>query len=305
MDRRLAALALAVVTLAACQEKESTTLNAGADSTAAPAAQRRSLDGLGLSTPESAMHYAVDDVYFVSNIGGSPDARDGNGFISRIRPNGTVDSLRWIAGGRDGVRLNAPKGMAVGGSRLYVADLDTIRIFDLTTGAPDGAWGVPGALYLNDVAVADDGTVYATDSGTGDHPEAGAVYHFDASGRPTAIARGAELGRPNGIVVEGQTLLVASMAGDEVYQLETDGTRTAFAKLPAGTLDGLLLLPDGSLLVTSWDAQAVFRVEQAGGQATMIADGLESPADIGYDGTRKVILVPQLMKDRLALVPLP
>jgi hypothetical protein len=40
-------------------------------------------------------------VYFVSNWGaGSAGALDNNGFISRMRPDGTVDRPRWVAAAR-------------------------------------------------------------------------------------------------------------------------------------------------------------------------------------------------------------
>ena len=49
-------------------------------------------------------------MYFVANINGNSLAKDGNGFISRLTRDGKVESLKFIAGGRGGVTLNAPKG---------------------------------------------------------------------------------------------------------------------------------------------------------------------------------------------------
>ncbi|MGH7718701.1 MAG: hypothetical protein ACREON_07655, partial [Gemmatimonadaceae bacterium] len=83
----------------------------------------------GFSTPESVLYDAEADAYFVSNINGSPGERDNNGFISRVRADGTVDSMRFIAGGRGGVTLNAPKGMALVGDTLWVTDIDAVRAF--------------------------------------------------------------------------------------------------------------------------------------------------------------------------------
>src|SRR2546426_6734142 len=40
----------------------------------------------GFLTPESVLHDTVQDIYFVSNINGSPTAKDNNGFISRVKP---------------------------------------------------------------------------------------------------------------------------------------------------------------------------------------------------------------------------
>jgi len=83
-----------------------------------------------LAAPEAARFDPELGVYFVSNINGSPLGKDGNGFISRLTRDGKVDSLKFIAGGRGGAVLNAPKGMAINGDTLWVADIDAVRAFD-------------------------------------------------------------------------------------------------------------------------------------------------------------------------------
>src|SRR2546428_4593968 len=75
----------------------------------------------GFLTPESVLHDSVQDIYFVSNINGSPTAKDNNGFISRVKPDGAVENLKFIEGGRSGITLNAPKGLALAGDTLWVA----------------------------------------------------------------------------------------------------------------------------------------------------------------------------------------
>ena len=122
----------------------------------------------GLSTPESALHDSASDLYLVSNIHGSPFGDDGQaGYISRIRPDGTVENLRWIDGATEGVELNAPKGLGVLEDTLYVADVTAVRKFDRNTGAPKGSVPIDGATFLNDIAVGSDGLVYVSDTGLG------------------------------------------------------------------------------------------------------------------------------------------
>src|SRR3989441_12055605 len=87
----------------------------------------------GFLTPESVLYDSAQDVYFVSNINGSPTAKDNNGFISRVRPDGAVENLKFIEGGHNGVTLHAPKGMALRGDTLWVADIDVVRAFDART----------------------------------------------------------------------------------------------------------------------------------------------------------------------------
>ena len=144
---------------------------------------------VGLQTPESVLHDPVADVYIVSNINGSPTDKDNNGFLSRITPDGEVAELKWVEGGRDGVTLHAPKGSAIKGDTLFVADIDTVRMFHRETGAMLGARGVPNATFLNDMTVGPDGTVYVTDMGVragaqGFEPSGtAAVYRFGPDGQ--------------------------------------------------------------------------------------------------------------------------
>src|SRR5512145_1137124 len=116
----------------------------------------------GFRTPESALHDAAQDIYLVSNINGRANARDNNGFISRVKPDGAVENLRFIEGGRNGATLNAPKGLALVGDTLWVADIDMVRAFDARTGAPLDSVDLAAhdAVFLNDVAVAVTGALY-------------------------------------------------------------------------------------------------------------------------------------------------
>jgi len=120
---------------------------------------------VGFMTPESVQYEPTGDVYLVSNINGGPLDKDDNGFISKLSPEGKVLELKWIDGGSKDVDLNAPKGFGISAGKLFVADIDVIRTFDLATGKPLAQIKVPGASFLNDVTVAADGTVYVSDTG--------------------------------------------------------------------------------------------------------------------------------------------
>src|SRR6187431_2519192 len=126
---------------------------------AAPEAEKAApaaivIKDIGLATPESIQHEPQSDTYLVSNINGDPLAKDDNGFIAKLSPDGTVIALKWIDGASPDVELNAPKGIGFSAGKLFVADIDVIRTFDLATGKPLAQIKVPGAAFLNDVAVA-------------------------------------------------------------------------------------------------------------------------------------------------------
>src|SRR3970282_2965143 len=86
------------------------------------------VQGVAFHTPESSLYDAAEDVYLVANINGSPTAADGNGFISRIGPDGQVLALKWIAGTVSGVTLHAPKGMAIVGDTFYVTAITAVAM---------------------------------------------------------------------------------------------------------------------------------------------------------------------------------
>ena len=72
---------------------------------------------VGFATPESVLHDTVADVYLVSNISGAPVAKDDDGFISRLSPEGQVEQLKWIDGTAANVTTKPPsslKAMPVG-----------------------------------------------------------------------------------------------------------------------------------------------------------------------------------------------
>lgn len=259
------------------------------------------------ATPESVFWDEQADMYYVSNINGAPTEKDGNGFITRVRPDGTIDAPRWIDGASDGVTLHAPKGMAARGDTLWVTDIDSVRAFHRTTGAPIGARGVEGATFLNDLATAADGALYVTDMGVDASFQpngTAAIYRVDAQG-VTAIARGDSLESPNGIVVVNDAIVMVPFGGAAVMRVSLDGgVPDTLVVLPAGQLDGVIHTRDGELLVSSWESNSVYRID-ANGSVSVFAANLESPADIGYDARRNRVLVPLFNLDRVEVRTIP
>lgn len=285
---------VSVVAAAACVEQEPAEEEMDVDTTVISVANE------GFDTPESVLHDPEADVYLVSNISGAPTAVDGNGYISRVAPNGEVVELRWIDGQMDAVTLNAPKGMAIRGDTLYVTDITAVRAFHRTTGAPLGSWAVEGSTFLNDLAVGPDGTLYVSDSGLNpDFSSSGtdAIYRFE-NGEPVTVVRDTALAAPNGLAVTETGVIFVSFGAPLVRSVAADGSIEVIAELPAGQLDGVEVLANGALLVSSWEASAVYRVPVAG-EASLVIEGVPSPADIGWDTDRSRVLIPIFNENRL------
>lgn len=270
---------------------------------------RITVSGVGFATPESVLHDRSADVYLVSNINGSPLAKDGNGFISQLAPDGTVTELKWIDGAEDGVTLHAPKGMALRRDTLFVADIDVVRLFDRTSGTPIGDWPVPGSTFLNDVAVGPDGTVYVTDSGFRAGPDGfersgtDAVYKSTREGELVALVSGDALGGPNGIVVDGGRVMFVTFVTGRAHLVQREsGTISGLPSPSAGQLDGVVKVAEGEFLISSWEGQAVYRLG-GGGLYTTEVDSVEAPSDIGLDAKRGRVLIPLFMADEVLIHP--
>jgi hypothetical protein len=283
---------------------------AGAESGAAVRAESAGETILvdGFSGPESVLHDTAADVYLVSNVNGVSAAHDGNGFISRVSPSGEVLALRWIDGAADGVRLDAPKGMALRNDTLFVADIDVVRLFSRATGDPLGDWPIDGAVFLNDVAAAPDGRVYVSDSGVtfgGDAPEhsgSAAIHVLMPDGAHRTMEAGDVTGI-NGIALLGNRLYGVTGFGTGHVFTVMGGERIDLPELPGLRLDGIVASGDSALLISDWDTEAVYLL-RSNGSISALARNVESPADIGFDERRGRLLIPGLATGQVLLMPL-
>ncbi|BBP42272.1 hypothetical protein [Thiosulfativibrio zosterae] len=261
---------------------------------------------VGFATPESVEYNAADDVYLVANINGNPFDKDDNGFISKVSPDGTVLDLKWIDGANAQVNLNAPKGMQILGNRLYIADIDTVRVFELPSGKQLKDINIKGSTFLNGVSKADDNSVYVTDSGlapgfTGSGADA--IYKVSVNGKVIPIVKGVQLGKPNGVAAHDGGIIMGTFGSGKLVFMDAKGQTKAQMTLPGGRLDGLLSLDDGSIITSSWEAEAVFHISPNKAVKTLM-DGLEAPADLGLDTQRNRVLIPMFKANEVVILPL-
>jgi DNA-binding beta-propeller fold protein YncE len=265
-------------------------------------------------------------VIVVPNRGVPQNVRTNDGWVSFINHDGSVHTARWIGVQSSGVRanltpplvLNEPFGSDIVGGILYLVDRDggtgagdptvaVIRRFDMRTGAPAGEVRVEGAPWLNDLEVADDGTIYATQTGDfGDNPDPTTwrVWKIAPDGTPSVFVQGAPLRAPNGVAFDPEgNVVVANFGNAAVLTFSPSGEllRTEEAAQPGS--DGLVIMPDGTKYVSSVTQGGVSRI-RPGAPAELIARNIPSAASMCYDAGANQLVIPMNPHNGLAFVPL-
>ncbi|HZJ13324.1 MAG TPA: hypothetical protein VFD26_11895 [Methyloceanibacter sp.] len=267
--------------------------------TSAAAAEPKLLwETKGLAAPESVVYDPVTDVLYVSNINGAVMQKDGNGFIARLKPDGTLLERQWVKG------LNSPTGLALRGRTLYVADVDQLIEINAASGAVTKRHKTKGAIFLNDVAVAEDGTVYVSDT------PMNTIWRLKDGVFEPWLAND-DLNGPNGLLVQGDRLIVASfgrmpgegqkqeLAGLLAVNLEDQSIEPLGQGEPVGNLDGLEPLKSGDYLVTDWADGALYSIG-AKGKATQLIDLNQGSADLTYFPDTDTVLIPMMLDNTLA-----
>jgi hypothetical protein len=258
------------------------------------------------AAPESAYYHAASNAVFVSSINGQILEKDGNGYISRLSPEGKVVSAKWVTG------LNAPKGLRSVGGTLWVTDIDEVVSIDIASARITARVKVDGAQFLNDLATAPDGTVYASDS-------AALRVYAVKDGKSSVFVEGAEVvEQPNGLLVDGSRLILGSIgpapapgAGPGrgrggapasghlfAFDLRTK-QRTLVTSEAVGGIDGIEPDGTGGLLVTDVLGQRLLHVAKTG-QVRVLAKFSAGGADFGYIGGKRLAIVPFLFTNTVA-----
>jgi sugar lactone lactonase YvrE len=276
---------------------------------------------------ESCSYDPTRNVIVVPNRGVAQNVQTNNAWISFINHDGSVHTARWVgiqnpgdqrSTMKPGLLLNEPLGSDIANGVLYLADRDggtsptdpavsVIRKFDMKTGMPAGEVKIEKSTGFNDIEVADDGTIYATQTGAGgQNPDATTwqVWKITASGSASIFIQGAPLRQPNGIAFDEKgNIVVVNIGNNEVLTFGQDGKllKTEMAVQPGN--DGLVVMPDGTKYVSSVQNGGVSRI-RPGRPAELIAQNIPSPASMCYDAGANQLVIPMNANNALAFIPL-
>lgn len=253
----------------------------------------------GLKAPESAYFDARSGFLFLSQIGeGGGKAKDGDGWISKVSTDGRMISNKWVTG------FNAPKGLRSHEGTLYVSDIDRIVAVDIETAKITKEINIPDAIFLNDLATADDGTVYVSDMA------ASRIYQY-SNGEVSVFAEGEELEHPNGLLVDGDSLVIGGwgtgfntedFSTAELGRLKRINRSTkevtAITPEPTGHLDGIEADGKGGYIVTDWRNGKLFRINKKG-NARLLMSFPQGAADHAYLVDKGLIILPEMLEGKL------
>lgn len=300
--RRLLTLLAGSALVTSCTASKSD--NAATDSSAAPAQEsaRPIATPSSFSQPEAVRYDPDQDVYFVSNWGpGDVMAKDNNAWISRMTPDGAVDSAKFIAGGRGGVTLHSPRGMTITGDTLWVVDVDAVRSFNRRTGAPlaTASFTAYKTGFLNDISAGPDG-LYITDTMTN------TIYRI-AGGKVTVAVMDKALAGPNGITWDAANsrFIVVPYGTDSSIKTWSPGTKAVnnLGKGASTKYDGVEVLSGGRVLVSS-QGDSSLHLFTNGTDRPIIKTG-GAPADIAVDTKRNRAAVPFVDRNAVEIWQLP
>jgi hypothetical protein len=250
----------------------------------------------GLDSPESVYYDAGSGFVFSSQIGGDASARDGNGRIVKLTIDGKVVDANWAKG------LDAPKGLRAFRGTLYVADIDQVVGFEISSGREVSRVKIADAKFLNDLCTGPDGAIYTTDS------FANRVWVV-RNGTASLFSDAPQLLLPNGILVEGNKVLVATDGSAGRGGGGTPGSLfaidiatkavTQVTMQSIGTPDGLESDGRGGYITSDVAGGRLFHIS-ATGEVRQIRTLDRQPADISYVPSRKMLLVPHLGLNRVS-----
>jgi hypothetical protein len=232
----------------------------------------------GFDQPESVVANPAEKAIYISNINGQPTELNGKGYISKVSMNGNVLKKHWLD------HLDAPKGMAIFGDNLYIADMQQVHQVSISEARIIKKFQVDQAKMLNDITIADDGTVYISDL------LGGGIYRISHD-EITPWFHHKDLPHPNGLLWQQGTLLVASWGlgmkdnfttktAGSIYRLNINNPELIMVKGSEnlGNLDGLVRQGE-TLYVSDWISGELFKISENKNQKILtLSPGL---ADIG------------------------
>jgi sugar lactone lactonase YvrE len=230
-----------------------------------------------ITNPESVVWNPVTKAYLISNAG--------SGYILALKNKKEFSVFNKT-------KLLSPKGMAVSGSNVYVTDFKQIVGYQLKDGKEIFRYVVPGALYLNDIAVSPDNLIYASDM------KNNSIIMLNPVSKTVETFKHKDLNSPNGLYYARQDataiLYIVSFRADAPIQILNLKTRELkpVPNTEVSMADGITIDRDNAWLVSSWSDKTIHKFKPDFSARTKIKDSIQSPADIYYSTVNQELAIP-------------
>jgi hypothetical protein len=243
-----------------------------------------------MKTPESVLFDTSRNQIYVSNINGNPTDKDNNGFISILNRDGSIKMLEWVTG------MDAPKGMALVDSLLYVTDIDRIHIINLNKSEISKTVPVEGASFLNDMAV-----ISPTEIIISDMLENHLLIY---NGSTVSVWLEDELlVSPNGLAYYNGLLYVGTK--NNLLELDPNTSDLKIAISGIGPIDGLIPVSSSKFVLSDWTGRILLAEPDAKIVLQNTVDKNIQAADLGYIREDRIVLIPTFFDDRVVARKLP
>lgn len=235
--------------------------------------------------PESALYDSSKKIIYISNINGEYLAKDGNGFISRIKTNGEIETLKWIDG------LDNPQGMGLYKNKLYVADINRVVQINTNTAKIEKIYKVDSAKFFNDIASDTNGDIYVSDCFDNK------IYKI-SNEKIKVWLESDFLSKPNGLLCTKNDVLVLNMKNQTAFAINKLTKKSQEIFNGIDNLDGIVSDGENGYIVSgAWQGQ-LFHIDSNGSKTLIIDLGKEKiiTADIEYIANENLLIVPTLDK---------
>ncbi|MFH6996564.1 SMP-30/gluconolactonase/LRE family protein [Flavobacterium sp. FlaQc-57] len=235
--------------------------------------------------PESALYDSSKKIIYISNINGEYLAKDGNGFISRIKTNGKIETLKWVDG------LDNPQGMGLYKNKLYVADINRVIQINTNTAKIEKIYKVDSAKFFNDIASDTNGDIYISDCFDNK------IYKI-SDGKIKVWLESDILSKPNGLLCTKDNVLVLNMKNQTAFAINKLSKKSHEFFNGIDNLDGIVSDGKNGYIVSgAWQGQ-LFHIDSGGNKKLIIDLGKEKiiTADIEYIAKDNLLIVPTLNK---------
>ena len=240
-------------------------------------------------------------------MNGESNRKNNRGFISRLKltKKGNTNEV-IIKGGEQGIVLHAPKGILFHDEKLYVADIDTIRIYKRGVSGWVSVKNIPirGASYLNKITIDTKGNLWVSDTGIN------AILRITPPYGSTFPRRYffKKIPTPTGICIDSQNpdiLWVTSYTSTSIYKASLSKNKILKKyQTRALSLGSLYPITGNKIISTNQETgQALtFTIsDQVVTRKPINKKGIQAPGGVIYDPINKIYLVTDTVKGEILI----